>query len=370
MDLEFTEEQQMLRETIRSLLQKYSSPEIVRELEDTEPGYRQDLWDELARQGLLGLTLPESVGGSNMTALENVILYEELGRALTPSPHFVSSVIGAALLRASENGEGWLTRIASGDAILTLAWHEPDGGPGPDGVQLEAENDSLTGTKILVPYARSATAILTLARTGDGIGLYLVDPIDVEIELTPSMSAEPAYQVEFRSTPATKIAEAGWSAFEDAMTDGLIALAGYAVGGAERAHEMAVEYAKERVQFGRAIGSFQGLAHPLAETATEIQGAKVLVYEAAWARANKSTTGPLAYMAKLYAADVFKRTTKVGQQVFGGIGFIRDVDMQLYFRRAKQLEVTWWDPRYLEEQVAKAELDTDTPFVGIDTGIA
>src|SRR5436309_15763594 len=152
------------------------------------------------------------------------------------------------------------------------------------------------------------------------------------------------------------------------MIDGLIALAAYAVGGAERAHEMAVEYAKERVQFDRPIGSFQGIAHPLAETATEIQGAKVLVYEAAWARANKSSVGPLAAMAKLYAADVFKRTTRLGQQVFGGIGFIRDLDMQLYFRRAKQLEISWWGPRYLEEIVAAAELDAGTPFVGVDYG--
>ena len=95
MDLAFTEEQDLLRETIRSLLQKYSSPEIVRELEDTDPGYRTDLWEELARQGLLGLTIPEADGGSGMTQLEQVILYEEFGRALTSSPHFVSCVLGA-----------------------------------------------------------------------------------------------------------------------------------------------------------------------------------------------------------------------------------------------------------------------------------
>jgi alkylation response protein AidB-like acyl-CoA dehydrogenase len=184
------------------------------------------------------------------------------------------------------------------------------------------------------------------------------------------MGADAEYIVRFDDTPAERIAEDGWSRFEDAMTDGLIALAAFAVGGAERAHEMAVEYAKERVQFGRAIGSFQGLAHPLAETATEIQGAKVLVYEAAWARDNRPTVGPLAAMAKMYAADVFKRTTKVGQQVFGGIGFIRDLDMQLYFRRAKQLEISWWGPRTLEERIARTELDTETPFVGVDYGVS
>ncbi|HEX9234704.1 MAG TPA: acyl-CoA dehydrogenase family protein, partial [Actinomycetota bacterium] len=123
-----------------------------------------------------------------------------------------------------------------------------------------------------------------------------------------------------------------------------------------------------RQQFGRPIGSFQGLAHPLAEMAMEVEGARTLVHEAAWARSMGRDARTLAPMAKLYASDVFRRATKLGQQVFGGIGFTVDIDMQLYFRRAKQLELTWWDPKYLEELVAAAELDAETPFVGIEAG--
>ena len=361
MDLAFTEEQELLRDTIRSLLQKYSSPEIVRELEDTEPGYRADLWEELSRQGLLGLTIPEEDGGSGMTALEQVILYEEFGRALTASPHFVSCVLGAKLAPRE-----LLTGIAGGEEIVTVAWLEPDGGEGPDGVRLESHNGTLTGEKTRVPFASSATKLIVVARDG----LFLVDAAQTDRALLKTMGADAEYLVRFDATPAEKIADDAWSRFDDAMTDGLIALAAFAVGGAERAHEMAVEYAKERVQFGRAIGSFQGIAHPLAETATEIEGARVLVYEAAWARANGRGARTLAAMAKLYACDVFKRTTKVGQQVFGGIGFIRDLDMQLYFRRAKQLEISWWGPRYLEEIVAAAELDAEEPFLGVDYGSA
>jgi alkylation response protein AidB-like acyl-CoA dehydrogenase len=366
MDLKWTEEQEMLRETIRSLLAKYSSPEIVRELEDDPVGYRVDLWEELGRQGLLGLTLPEENGGSGMSTLEQVILYEEFGRALTASPHLVSCVLAARMLHG--NGE-WLQRIASGEAIASLAWLEPDGGEGPDGVQLRTDGDELTGEKIRVPFATSATRLLTLARTDDGIGLFLVDPAETEATQVRVMGSDAESLVRFDGTPAERIAGDGWALFEDAMQDGLIALAAFAIGGAERAHEMATEYAKERVQFDRPIGSFQGIAHPLAEMATEIAGARVLVYEAAWARANRPDVGPLPAMAKLYAADVFKRTTKVGQQVFGGIGFIRDLDMQLYFRRAKQLEISWWGPRTLEERIAQAELDTDRPFVGLDYGV-
>src|SRR5437867_12112714 len=136
MDLDFTEEQQLLRETIRSVLQKYSSPEIVRELEDDPTGYRQDLWEELARQGLLGLTIPEEHGGSGMGALELVILYEEFGRALTASPHLVSSVLSAGMLRDAGRSE-LLPAIASGEAIVTVASQEPDATSGPDGMTLE-----------------------------------------------------------------------------------------------------------------------------------------------------------------------------------------------------------------------------------------
>ena len=359
MDLAFTEEQDLLRGTIREVLQKYSSPEIVRELEDTDPGYRLDLWEELGRQGLLGLTIDEADGGSGMTQLEQVILYEEFGRALTSSPHLVSCVLGARLGPAE-----WLPAVASGEEIVSVAWLEPDGGEGLDGVTLESSGGTLTGEKTRVPFATAATKLLVLARDG----LFSVNPAHTERTQLKVMGSDAEFLVRFDGTAAGPVADDAWARFDDAMIDTLIAVAAFAVGGAERAHEMAVEYAKERVQFGRAIGSFQGLAHPLAETATEIQGAKVLVYEAAWARENGRQARTLAAMAKMYACDVFKRTTKVGQQVFGGIGFIRDLDMQLYFRRAKQLEISWWGPRTLEEIVAAAELDAETPFVGADYG--
>src|SRR6266550_1151002 len=186
MDLSFTEEQQLLRETIRSLLQKYSSPEIVRELEDSEPGYRADLWDELGRQGLLGLTIPEADGGSGMTALEQVILYEEFGRALTASPHFVSCVLGAKLAPRE-----LLAGIASGEEVVTVAWLEPDGGDGPDGVRIESHNGTLTGEKTRVPFVSSATKLIVVARDG----LFLVDPAQTGRTLLKTMGADAEYVV-------------------------------------------------------------------------------------------------------------------------------------------------------------------------------
>jgi len=272
--------------------------------------------------------------------------------------------------------------MASGEVVLTTAWLEREGGCGPKGVQAKAERVGdgyrVTGAKMLVPFASSATRMLTLVRTGDGdldIELLLFDPRSSGVRVEPltamAHDAESFVifdRVEVPGSDRIGKEGRGWAAWDAASTDGLIAAAAYAAGGAARAHELSVEYAKERQQFGRPIGSFQGLAHPLAEMAMEVEGARTLVHEAAWARSMGRDARTLAPMAKLYASDVFRRATKLGQQVFGGIGFTVDIDMQLYFRRAKQLELTWWDPKYLEELVAAAELDAETPFVGIEAG--
>src|SRR6266567_802561 len=362
MDLDLTEEQRLLRQTVRDLCARHSTPEIVRALETDPLGYRPELWAELGRSGLLGLTVPEEFGGSGLGALDLAVVYEEFGRALCPSPHFVS-----------------------GEVVVSVAWLEPGGGAGPEGVQAEATGGEIselpqnvapfvaspstriTGTKLLVPFASSAMQLLVTARTGDGVGIFTVDPRAPGVEITPqpTLAADASFQVRFDDAEAgARVGD--WSAWERAIPDALIALAAQAVGGAVRAHEMATAYAKERVQFDRPIGSFQAIAHPLAEMAMEIEGARALTHEAAWARSTGRPATTLAAMAKLYACDVFRRTTKLGQQVFGGIGFTTDIDMQLYFRRAKQLEITWWEPRYLEALIAEAELDAEQPFVGID----
>ncbi|MGZ4119544.1 MAG: acyl-CoA dehydrogenase family protein [Actinomycetota bacterium] len=368
MDLAFTEEQEMLRQTVRELCAKESSPDAVRALENDERGFDAGFYGQLARTDLLGLTIPEEYGGAGQTALESIVVYEEFGRALAASPHFVSAIVGAGVLMAGgsdQQKKEWLPKIVSGEAILTPAWLEAGGSCGPESVTTVAQNGRITGEKVLVPFANSATALIVSAREGDGsVGLFLVQPQDVGLIPVTTIGLDAESNVVLDGASAEPLCD--WTAWEEASRAAMIALAGYATGGAERALEMAIAYANERVQFGRKIGSFQGIAHPLADMATEIQGGKVLAYQAAWAHANHKPLGPLAAMAKMYTADVFKRTTKVGQQVFGGIGFTLEIDMQLYFRRAKQLELQWWEPRYLERAIAAAELDAEQPFINVD----
>jgi alkylation response protein AidB-like acyl-CoA dehydrogenase len=374
MDLDFTEEQEMLRATVRGICERYSPVQSVREIEDDPVGYIPDLWKQLANVGVLGLMLPERYGGSELTALEGAIVHEELGRSLAETPHLTSSILSAGVLMragSDEQKQRWLPRIAGGEAIVSPAWLEPERGFGPDGVQLRARLDRdefrLNGTKRHVHFAHAANALLVLVRTGgraDEIDLLLVDPqspgVDMQQQMT--LAADTQYKVTFDDVAVPGSARVGapgtgWATWNDVMHDAIIMVAAQAAGGAERALEITVRYANEREQFDRPIGAFQAISHYLADGATAISGAKTLAYEAAWARAIGKPVNKLAPMAKLFACQTYRDVTAMCEQVHGGYGFTVDFDIQLYFRRAKQLQLSWWDTRYLEELVAASVLD-------------
>jgi alkylation response protein AidB-like acyl-CoA dehydrogenase len=371
MDLEFSDEQQMLRELVRGVCSAYSPPEQVREIEDDATGFPSELWKQLAELDLVGLLIPGEYGGSGMTALEGAILYEELGRSLAPTPHFVSAVMGAGVLLRAGSDElrsEWLPKIAAGDAIVSTAWLEPHHGFGPDGVELTARAEGgefvLDGTKWHVPFAHAADALVTLARTDAGVELFLVDRSSPGIEMAQQMTiaSDSQYEVTFdavRVPAASRIADAatGWDTWHATMLDGLVMLAAQAIGGARLALDMTVEYAKTREQFDKPLGAFQAIAHYLADASTAVEGGEILVHEAAWARANDRPIDLLAPMAKLFACQTFRDVTAMGHQVHGGMGFTVECDMQLYFRRAKQLQMTWYNDRYLEELIAAQTLD-------------
>jgi alkylation response protein AidB-like acyl-CoA dehydrogenase len=374
MDLEFTEEQEQLRDMLRRLCNEHAPLEVVRSLENDPTGYPPEFWKQLGELGILGVLIPEEYGGADMSMLDAVIVYEEFGRSLAPTPHFVSAVLaGGALLAAGseEQKREWLPKIASGEAILTPAWLEPDRGYGPRGVQMKAVRQGddvlLSGTKRHVHFASSATRLLVLARSGEAeenIDLLLVDPNAPGVRLTQqlSLASDSQYRVDFdgvRVPAASRIGAAGsgWKTWKRVMLDGIVLAAAQANGGAARALEITCEYAKERQQFDKPLAAFQAISHYLADASTSVSGATTLVYEAAWARSEGKPIDRLAPMAKLFACQTYRDVTAVSEQIWGGVGFSIEYDIQLYFRRAKSLQLSWWDTRYLEELVASDVLD-------------
>jgi alkylation response protein AidB-like acyl-CoA dehydrogenase len=277
------------------------------------------------------------------------------------------------LLRAGteEQKQEWLPRIVAGDAILSTGWLEPGNGFGARGVQTTAKADGegfqLNGVKWHVPFASSATAIVVLARTGDGendVDLFLVDPSAPGVSLQQQMTigSDAQYEVALsgvRVPASARIGAAGtgWKTWNGTLLEGIVLLAAQAIGGARYALDITVQYAKDREQFDKPLGAFQAIAHYLADAVTAVDGAETLVYEAAWARAEGRSIDQLAPMAKLFACKTFRDVTAMAQQVFGGVGFTLEYDIQLYFRRAKQLQISWWDDRVLEEMIAATLLD-------------
>lgn len=373
LDLDFSQEQEMLRETVRGVCSAKCPLKVVRELEDEPVGYSRELWHQLGELGLIGLMLPEEYGGGGSSMVDGIVLYEEFGRSLAPTPHFVSAVLGGGVMvhaAGADQRDEWLPRIIAGEAIVSPAWLEPDNGFGPMGVQLRAvpEGDGwlLSGSKRHVSFAQAATALLVLARTGDEddeIDIFLVNPTAPGVTLTQqfSIASDTQFLVELdgvRVAESDRIGTAGtgWATWDAVMKDAIVLLAAQAMGGAQYALEITVQYAKDREQFGKPLGAFQALAHNLADAVTEIDGGLQLVHEAAWARSTGRSTDGLAPMAKLFACQIFRDVTALSEQIFGGVGFTIDFDAQLYFRRAKALQLSWWDTRYLEELVATSVL--------------
>jgi alkylation response protein AidB-like acyl-CoA dehydrogenase len=377
MDLDFTPEQELLRESVRRTCERHGGLDAVRKLENDPIGYSPALWTQLGELGVLGVTISETNGGSGMTMVDAAVIYEELGRALVPSPHFVSCVLAAGLIGRAEDESlkrRVLPAIASGESIVTVASLEPDRGFGPAGIQLTATPDGagwrLSGRKVHVPFARAAGSLLVLARTvggRDAAGVIAVlvptDAPGITLEQQLTVASDAQFGVTFdnvRVEPVDVVhsESTAWSAWHDTMLDGVTLIAAQAAGGARAALDLAVSYANTRQQFDKPLAGFQAISHYLADAATTVDGAQTIAWEAAWERSQGNSIAQLAPMAKSFACRTFRDVTATAQQIFGGNGFTVEFDIQLFFRRAKSLQLNNWDDRYLNDLIATDLLDT------------
>jgi alkylation response protein AidB-like acyl-CoA dehydrogenase len=370
MDLGLSEEQELLKNTARDFLEKECPETLVREMEEDEKGYSPELWKKMAEQGWQGLLIPDQYGGADFSYLDLIILIEEFGRALVPGP-FISTVVGGTLplLEAGtdEQKSEHLPKIASGEAIWTLAYTEPSARFDAEGVALEVKDDGndlvLNGTKLFIRDANVADYFTVVGRRPgtkgeDGVELVIVDAKSDGITQTQlkTIASDKQSEVKFENVRAPKanIIPGGWATLKKVQRKATILECAYLVGLAQMDFEISIQYAKDRIQFGRPIGSFQAIQHKAADMVTDVDGARFIMYRAAWSVDQDEEDADISvHMAKAWASEATRRVVAHGQQIHGGIGFTKDYKIQLYFRRQKASELMWGDSDYHREMVAE-----------------
>jgi alkylation response protein AidB-like acyl-CoA dehydrogenase len=368
----FSEEQEELRQTIRRFLEDKSPSTEVRRLMETVDGYDEAVWKQMGQElGLQSLHIPEEYGGQGFTFVELGIVLEEMGRVLLSAPYFSTVVLAAdAILNAGTDDQkrALLPGIASGETRAALAFTEPNGRWDAAGITLEAKADGdafvLDGTKSFVIDGHTAEVVVVVARTAgssgeDGIGFFTVAGDARGLTRTPLATMDQTRKqakLEFTGVQAAPLGAvgSGWAALSKTLDQAAVGLANEMVGGAQKVLEMSVQYAKDRVQFGRPIGSFQAIKHKCADMLLEVESAKSAAYYAAWSAAEDNDELPVvASLAKAYCSDAYFHAAAENIQIHGGIGFTWEHDAHLYFKRAKSSEILFGDATYHRELLAQ-----------------
>jgi alkylation response protein AidB-like acyl-CoA dehydrogenase len=373
MDLGFSEEQEMLRKTARDFLQTECPTTLVKEMADDEKGYTSELWSKMAELGWMGLALPEEYDGMGMSFLDLSVLLEEMGRACLPGPFFSTVVLGGFTIIEAGNEEqkkDLLPKIANGEVILAMALTEPSASYDPASVTVQAVADKddyvINGTKLFVENAHIADYMVCVTRTKDGssaedgITLFLVDGKSPGISTTvlKTIAGDKQCEVIFDKVRVPKKnmlggLDKGWPVVAKMLEMAAVAKCAEMVGGAQAALDMSVAYAKERIQFGRPIGSFQAIQHHCANMVTDVDGSRFITYQAAWKVSEGLPATMEVSMAKAWVSEAYRRVTQLGHQIHGGIGFCMDHDMPLYFKEAKAAESTFGNADWHREIVAQ-----------------
>ncbi|MDZ7675749.1 MAG: acyl-CoA dehydrogenase family protein [Acidimicrobiales bacterium] len=367
MNFAFSEEQEELRSIVRKFLEDKSPEASVREQMDTEKGFDDAVWTQMAEQmGLQSLIIPEEYGGSGYSYVELTVVLEEMGRALLCAPYFSTVVLaGNAILHAGDDAAkaDLLPGIASGETKATLALTEANGKWDESGIEATATKSgdgwTINGEKMFVLDGHTADLIVVAAKTDAGTSLFHLpadaDGLTREALSTMDQTRKQA-KLTFSNTPATLLGTdgGGWDVLSTVLDLTVVALAAEQVGGAQCVLDMAVQYAKDRVQFGRPIGSFQAIKHKCADMLLEVESAKSAAYYAAWCAAEMNDELPsVASLAKAYCSEAYFHAAAENIQIHGGIGFTWEHPAHLYFKRAKSSELLFGDPTYHREQLAQ-----------------
>jgi len=372
MNFGFTEEQEILRREVRKFLDENAPLEEVRRQVETSEGFARDLWNRMAGLGWIGLTVPEAFGGAGMGLVTLVVVLEEMGRSLFPSPLLSQVLAARAIERAGDEAQKsrLLPSLGDGSRIATIALLEQSDRYDPAGTALlaevEGDTDVLRGRKCFVPHGGAADAFVVVYRTtaGDGaagISLAVVEKgaAGVTVEEPPVVDATKRFAtltldgVRVDGSDRLGARGEGWTTVAGVIEIGAMLVAAEAIGSAEGGLRLTTDYARERLQFGSPIGRFQGVKHPLAEMYVDIESFKSLVYYAAWALDQGAADASLAVSrAKAYASEVLPRFGLEGVELHGGIGYTWEYDIQLYLKRARWVRPAFGDADHHYERVA------------------
>jgi alkylation response protein AidB-like acyl-CoA dehydrogenase len=372
MNFDFSDDQKQLRDQARKFLTEKCPPKAVRAVLDGKAPYDRELWKGLAGMGFLGVAIPEEFGGAGAGHLELCVIAEEMGRALAPVP-FSSTVYLAAeaLLLAGSDAQKkkWLPKIASGEAVGTLALFEGTGNPSPKAIKLAASGGTLNGVKKPVPDGAIADFAVVAARTGSSgresdISLFLVDLKGEGIavkELTNVDLTRGQAEITLKNCKAEALGNAGegWGILMQLLDRAAVLTAFEQVGGADRALEMGRDYALDRIAFGRPIGSFQAVKHMLADMYVSATLARSNCYYGAWALSTNAGELPeAAAAARISATQAFQHCAKNNIQVHGGMGFTWEFDCHMYYRRANAValglgSLSYWEDALIDRMRKK-----------------
>ena len=369
MNFSFSEDQVLLRNSVRSFLDEHCRPAHPRAMMDDARGYDPALWNEMAKLGWLGLPFPEQHGGAGLGLVELAIAIEDLGRAAYPGPYLATVVLGGLGLLlggSAAQKDRWLPAIASGEKRASAALMEDalDWDPASTAATAVTAGGgwTISGVKRFVPWAHVADIVLVPARSPEGLSLFLVDPKQagvalrrmVGIDLCSRWSEMRLEGVRVGADAVVGQPGTAGPVLESLLRRAAVCASAEMLGAARRCLDMSVEYAKVREQFGQPIGSFQAIRHRCAEMLLDVENCHSAVYYAAWAlEAGAEDAAVAASICKSYVSESARRVCGDSIQVHGGIGFTWEYDLHLYMKRAKALEPLFGDAEFHRELITR-----------------
>jgi alkylation response protein AidB-like acyl-CoA dehydrogenase len=370
LDFALGEQQEMMQVLARGFFKDEYLEKALRAAVADKKGCTPELWQKMAKMNLMGLSIPGEYGGAG-DFLDLIVVLEEMGRACLISPFFTTVVLGASAIVESGNEkqkQEYLPQIAEGKAVVTLALTEASGRYAPDAINVKAKPEFdgyvINGTKMFVPDAHTADYIICLVRTSEekssneGLTLFIVDKNTPGIEciLLKTISGEKQCEVVFDNVKASANnllgePDKGWAHLQTVLRKAAVAKCAEMIGAAQQVLNLTLEYAKERMAFGHPIGAFQSIQHRCADMLVDVDGAKLVTYQAAWLINEDLTAEKEVAIAKAWVNKAFQRVVNSSHQIHGAIGFTEDHILHFYTKKAKTAEFSYGDTGFHLDQL-------------------